>query len=101
VYLDYERAFGFGKRWDDGASGKCVPAPQHPVVLREIDRDRLDDMIRQIEAMDEAKVAEIVTRIPSTHLDPSEVETIVSGLCQRRTLIRSALAPFLSGGAKP
>lgn len=101
ILLDYALAFGFGGRWltpgHPDRAEICNPAPLHPQMLENLDRQELSRIIEQIEALPGAAIEGVVERIPEAYLIERERHAVAAGLKLRQGLLRSALATYLEG----
>jgi hypothetical protein len=100
LFLDYAFSLGFGRAWENELYRDCSIAPFPRALCENLDQRTLEATVAQVEAFPEQTVREVVTRIPATHLAIDQRAVIIDGLVARRSLVRSALAAYLSGGAR-
>ena len=85
MFFDYEMAFGVGG-W-----GSCAPAP-FPAELKAIlDWSELEAAVEDISTFDTDLLANIVVRIPESHLRSEDKSDIIEHLMARRVQLADLL----------
>jgi len=93
AYIDHSYSLNFGGQWDNEAKRSNVAVPAMPDVLRRaVDRAILEEAIGRVERVTDSIIEELVGRIPPDYMEASHRHHVVTGLKDRRPLIRPILA---------
>ena len=92
IFLDYSFAFGWGGSWENDGALTCEAARFPSAMLNRIDESVLDRSVSDIESFDVDVIADVVDRIPNSHMADVDKVTIRDGLIARRALVRKAIA---------
>lgn len=93
VFLDYSFSMGLDGRWRNNGYMQINPAGFPLLMKQAITEDALEEAISRIQGYPEQKINQIVNKIPESHLDVTDRELIVGGLCYRKDRIRGSLLP--------
>lgn len=91
IFLDYAMALGYGGLWWDGRFAEVAEIGFPPKMLDVLDRSIVDQTVDAIERYSDDVIAEIVGRVPTSHLPAEEGAVITDGLRARRSLVRGAV----------
>lgn len=97
VLLDYQLALGAHGQWEGSMAGRVVLAALPNPLVRRADRRAVDNLLERLEALDDRKIEDVVTRIPTEYLSADDRETIIRGLLVRKPLVRAALNSVTGG----
>lgn len=98
AYIDY--AYSLSHGWGEGtapAITTVVPHYPQPSPPAPVDLAVLRATLEAIEAFPDAKIEEVVNRVPDHFLTPSRQATIVGGLVGRKAQLRAAFAVSQGG----
>ena len=91
VFLDHSNSMNYEDRWDNG-NHRNVFVPEIPQEILDYQSQEIIDLTcTAIESLDEHFIRHIVNRIPDDYLQQSEKEIIITGLLDRRCLVRSRI----------
>jgi hypothetical protein len=93
AYIDHSYSLNFGGQWDTPAKRATVVVPAMPNLLRQaVDRGVLREAIGRVELVTDSVIEEIVGRITPDYMEDLHRQIVVTGLKDRRPLIRPILA---------
>lgn len=95
VFLDYAFSMGVSGSWENEGFRDCPAAPFPPRMCVSLDTSVLEETVQKIESLPQALIEGVVDRIPWQWLPDAEKQVIVSGLLERRSLVRAALGSYL------
>lgn len=98
VLLDYQLALGAPQGWTQAQISEVAVASLPLRLIRRADRGEIETTLSKLEALEDDRVRDAVTRIPQEFLSPEEGMTILIGLLARKKMIRAALQSLLRGG---
>ncbi len=97
IFLDFAFSMGFRGSWANG-DWRNIRIAGFPRKMKEVLRpDDISSTVQKISDMDDSNIYEIVTRIPPSHLDDSQKEVIIEGLCGRKTLLPHVFSSIMNG----
>ncbi len=92
VFLDFAFSMGFDRSWNEGGWRDVRKAHFPPLMLEQLDSERLEDGVRRIESLADETIATIIDRIPEPFLPRDQAGVIKEGLMGRKNLIRGVLS---------
>lgn len=95
IFLDYAFAMGVSGSWATEGFRACRAAPFPPRMCSSLAIPVLEETLQRIEAFSQARIEEVVNRIPWQWLPDADKQLIVTGLLERRQLVRPALGGYL------
>jgi hypothetical protein len=95
IFLDYAFSMGVSGSWATEGFRACRAAPFPPRMCSSLITPVLEETLQKIEAFSQARIEEVVNRIPWQWLPDADKQLIVTGLLGRRQLVRPALGSYL------
>ncbi len=95
IFLDYAFSLGVSGGWANEGYRACQAAPFPARMCSTLSEPVLEETVQRIEATSEGQIEDVVNRIPWQWLPDAEKQVIVTGLLERRQLVRPALGRYL------
>lgn len=93
AYIDHSYSLNYGGQWDSQPKRAQVVLSAMPDMLRRaVDRNVLRATVGRIEQVSDLAIEAIVGRIPADYMDDPHKAAVVTGLKERRPLVRPVLA---------
>jgi hypothetical protein len=95
AYIDYANSMLCV--WRNSPFTNVTPRPVYPTDQSDVEVSVVEDMLKRIESLSVDPIKDIVTRIPGDFATDGQRRTIIDGLLDRQSKVRSALKAVYGG----